>query len=145
MNFIKKQSVWGWVLLGSAISALIGFIIYMVSDTTGYLAGNHVNAATIILPIAAILLAGVVFAISEKLEKVKGVMVLVAGLCVAITMGVQVYCHHSVFADAWFIPVNYPEAEDVTVAQTIASVVFYAISMIGFVVACMKDNYTKEA
>lgn len=145
MNFIKKQSIWGWVLLGSAVCALVGFIVYLISDTTGYLAGNHVNAATIILPIVAIVISCALLVLGEKLEKAKGVMLLVAGLSIAVTVFVEIYCHNAVFADAWFIPVNYPASEDVTVAQTIVSVVFHVISMVGYIVVCMKDNITKEA
>lgn len=89
--FFKKQTVASYSLLASFVLGLIGFIIYLVNSTTGFLAGQPVDALLIALTIVALLLIVLEFTLHDKLEMFNGVSMMLywllsvfSSLCLAV-------------------------------------------------------------
>ena len=61
LNWIKKQSIAAWIILGAAVLALIALIIYSVNSTTGVMQNVKLDVEPIIYSVLAIvLLAGII-------------------------------------------------------------------------------------
>lgn len=137
--FFKKQTVASYSLLASFVLGLVGFIIYLVNSTTGFLAGQPVDALLIALTIVALLLIVLEFTLHDKLEMFNGVIndvILVAiGVLFAVSCCLFINGRVSLAADVYFIPVNYPAAEQSALNVGIVGVVFYALAMIASAVA----------
>lgn len=145
MKFLKQQNVFGWLALASAVLSLVAMIFYIVTGATGFLAGNVVNPAPIILTILGIAALVAAALLSEKLDRrivggilFAAVILLAISLCVFVTERVQL------FADVYFIPVNYPAAEGSALTVSIVGMVFYIVSLVGTVVAGFAEKLNKE-
>ena len=145
MKFLKQQNVFGWLALASAVLSLVAMIFYIVTGATGFLAGNVVNPAPIILTILGIAALVAAALLSEKLDKriiggilFAAVILLAISLCVFVTERVQL------FADVYFIPVNYPAAEGSALTVSIVGMVFYIVSLVGTVVAGFAEQLNRE-
>lgn len=137
--FFKKQTVASYSLLASFVLGLVGFIIYLVNSTTGFLAGQPVDALLIALTIVALLLIVLEFTLHDKLEMFNGVIndvILIAiGVLFAVSCCLFINDRVSLAADVYFIPVNYPAAEESALNVGIVGVVFYALAMIASSIA----------
>lgn len=136
MNLIKKQNVFGWITIAAAVFALIGMIIYIVTSTTGFMAGEEINGLLIVFTLVAVLALLVAALMSDRLDdRVVGgilfvsVVLLAVGFCLFINARVQL------FADVYFIPVNYPEGEGTALNISIVGYVFYVLALVGTIVA----------
>ena len=145
MKFLKQQNVFGWLALASAVLSLVAMIFYIVTGATGFLAGNVVNPAPIILTILGIAALVAAALLSEELDKriiggilFAAVILLAISLCVFVTERVQL------FADVYFIPVNYPAAEGSALTVSIVGMVFYIVSLVGTVVAGFAEQLNRE-
>lgn len=145
MKFLKQQNVFGWLALASAVLSLVAMIFYIVTGATGFLAGNVINPAPIILTILGIAALVAAALLSEKLDKriiggilFAAVILLAISLCVFVTERVQL------FADVYFIPVNYPAAEGSALTVSIVGMVFYIVSLAGTVVAGFAEQLNRE-
>ncbi len=145
MNFIKKQSVFGWITFAAAVLSLVGLIIFIVSGTTGFMAGQPISALTIVFTIIAILGLGTLFAISEKIDKrIVGGILFVLVVLLAVAMCMFIMDRLQLFADVYFIPVNHPKIEDAALSATIAGIVFYILAIIGTIVVGFSGKLNKE-
>lgn len=145
MNFIKKQNVFGWVTLAAAVLALIGFIIFLVTSTTGYMAGQSVPALPIVFTIIAILGLGAMFAISDKLDsRIVGGILFALNVILAIALCLFVVARVQLFADVYFIPVNYPDSEGSALSTSIVGMVFYMLSIVCVIVTGFAKQLTKK-
>jgi hypothetical protein len=145
MNFIKKFNVFGWVTVASAVAALIAMIIYIASGTTGFMAGQTLNAVPIVLTIIAIIavIADVYFA--DKLDKrIVGAILIGVVVLLAVSLCLFIVAREQLFADIYFIPVNHPVTEDASLNASIAGIVFYLISIVCVIVAGFADKLVKS-
>lgn len=136
MNVIKKINLFGWLSVAAALLALIGMIIYVVSGTTGYMAGQPVDALPIVFTIITIIVLLAAVALGGKLDgRITGIMVFVVGVLTAVSLCVFVVARIELFADVYFIPVNYPESEGAALNTSIVGLVFYVLSIVCMIVA----------
>ena len=141
MNFVKKQNIFGWATCVAAVLALIGLILYIVTSTTGYLAGTDMNPVPVLLSIFVIIGAFALVLFSDKIGKrVSSVILVVLAVMVAITFCVFVIARVDVIGDVYFIPVNFPEAEGATVSNSIVGFVFYGLSFISLLFAAFGEK-----
>ncbi len=135
MNIIKKMNVFGWISVAAAVLALVGMIIYIVSSVTGYMAGQSVNALPIVFAIIAIILLVGAPLIADKIDsRITPVATFVAAVLLIISACVFINTRVSLFADIYFIPVNYPASEETSLYISLVGMIFYIVS---FVVACV--------
>lgn len=145
MKFLKQQNVFGWLALASAVLSLVAMIFYIVTGATGFLAGNVVNPAPIILTILGIAALVAAALLSEKLDKrIIGGILFAAVILLAISLCVFVAERVQLFADVYFIPVNYPAAEGSALTVSIVGMVFYIVSLAGTVVAGFAEQLNRE-
>lgn len=146
MNFIKKQTVFGWITLAAAVLGLIAMIIYIVTSTTGYMAGQPVSALPIVFTIIAVLGLGAMFALADKLDKrIVGAILFVIDVLLAVSLCLFVVDRVQLFADIYFIPVNYPEGEGSALNSSIVGMVFYALALVCVVVTGFAKQLHKNA
>ena len=135
MNFIKKQTVFGWVTLAATVLGLIAMIIYIVSGTTGSMAGQPVSALPIGFTIISVLGLGALFAVADKLDKrIVGALLFVIDVLLAVALCLFIVDRVQLFADVYFIPVNYPPSEVAALNTSIVGMVFYIIAIVAVVV-----------
>lgn len=130
MSFKEKQTAGSYCLLSSIGLALIGFIIFVINSTTGYLAGSAINLGTLILSIIAIVFCTLLYIFKDSTEKYDTLISIVIGIFLSCAVCLFIYSRINLAADVWFIPVNYPEAEETSLMVSIVGVAFYILSII---------------
>lgn len=138
-NFIQKQTVASYALCASLFFGLVGFIIYLVNSTTGYLAGTAVDGWLIAITLIAFALIVVEFVLHDKIDLYNGLfndlILIVVGVLFAIGTCLFIVDRVGIAADVYFIPVNFPVAEGTALNIGITGVAFYAVAMICAAVA----------
>ncbi len=114
---------------------LAGHVVYGVTSATGYLAGSATNPLPIVCTIAALLcLAARMFA-GEKLPGVVNDLLLVlAALGLIASFAVFTLARVPLAADVYFIPVNYPAAEETALHTSIVGVAAYLVAIMALIV-----------
>ena len=131
INFIKKQSIGAWFVLGGIIMSLVAVIIYISTSTVGFLSGTQVNAIPIVFSFIAMIALLLTFIFAEKLgKKISGPIIVVSAILLVVSLAVFIAERITLIADVFFIPVNYPEAEGDALYTSIAGFVIYGISII---------------
>lgn len=144
MKLIKKQNVFGWVSVGGAVLALIAMIIFAVNSTTGYLAGQPINALPIVLPVIAILGAAALFVFEDRLDpRLQGVATFALALLSALSLVFTVVARIDVMGDL-LNPIDHPEEQVYAVNVAIAAMVFYGLSFAAFVAATVAGKLHKD-
>lgn len=147
-KFIAKQTVASYSLIASFILALIGFIIYLVNSSTGYMAGKPMSGMVIGFTILAFVLIIVEFIFREKLTFFHNVIneIIIIGIGVSLVLATIFFAlaRVSLVADVHFIPVNYPKAEADSLNVGIVGVVFYFLAFVGSAIAGFYKNLFKE-
>ena len=124
LNWIKKQSIAAWIILGAAIFALIGLIIYSV--------------------LAIVLLAGIIAANGKVPQWVISAAMVVVVVFLALSIGDFIYNRTDVAGNQWFIPdLDTPE-QGACLNQAITGVVFYFLSVVAVIVAAVMGKFSKE-
>jgi hypothetical protein len=145
MRYLKKQSVFGLLIAGGALAAVIGMIFYVITGVTGYLAGTPLDVWPILLPIFVFVIAAAVFVYGEKLKEWMLDLILQALVILeSLSFVFFVMARLSCFADVWFIPVNYPAAELATVNLSVAGIVFTLLSVFAFIACGFMGKTVKE-
>ena len=121
--------------LVAAAAGLAGLVVYGVTSATGYLAGSATNPLPIVCTIAALLcLAARMFA-GEKLPGVVNDLLLVlAALGLIASFTVFTLALVPLAADVYFIPVNYPAAEETALHTSIVGVAAYLVAIVALIV-----------
>ncbi|HIU70372.1 MAG TPA: hypothetical protein IAC60_02140 [Candidatus Enterosoma merdigallinarum] len=141
MAILKKFTKNTYVVLGSAVVLLIAFIIAVVSGTTGYMAGKAVNGLIVAFSLIALIILAALPFVSSKIGKIPtDILLVAAGALIAVTTCVLIWDRVTLAADVWFIPVNYPEAEEAALNVSIVGAVFYLISFVGVCVSSFFDD-----
>lgn len=136
LDWLKKQSVAAWITLVAAVIALVGFIIYAVNSTTGYMANVGVDGLVIAFSLLGVVALVAAFALGGKLdEKLIDLLIVAAAVFLCVGMGGFILGRVSQIADVYFIPTEAPADETATVTVAIAGVVFYVVSIVATAVA----------
>ena len=144
LNFIKKYSISGYIFFSSLVVLLISFIIFIVNSTSGYLAGKTVDPLTLSLLIISLCLGFALFFLEDKARKISPIVIAIIALLIGVSFCSFVYARLSLFADVYFIPVNYPAAEEASLNVALVGIIFILISFIGCVSSLFIGNLTKE-
>lgn len=145
MNVIKKINLFGWICVAAVVFSLIGMIIYIVSGTTGYMAGQPLDALPIVFTVISILALLAAVLLGDKLGgRITGLIIFVAVVLAAVSLCLFVVSRVELFSDVYFIPVNYPESEGAALNVSIVGLVFYVLSLIGMVVAGFGEKLAKN-
>lgn len=145
-KIFEKQTVWTWILCGSFLALLIGFILFIVNSTTGYLAGKTVAVLPLILSIIALLDILFIFFFGDKVEKFTGFFVFAAAVLIAVSFAAICWSRESIVADVGgFIPgITRPQAEYATWHGSIVVLVFYGISFVCAAISSFGGPFFKK-
>ena len=128
MEKSKRGSI---LIVLAALAALIGLVIYVVSSYTGYLATATVDMRPIFFSVIALALLVVLYAMGGRLPGLFYTAILwAAAVLVIASFGYFAMFRVSLAADVYFIPVNYPEAEEIALKISIGGIAGYAASIL---------------
>lgn len=131
----------GWLLCVAILTALVGMMLYIVTSTTGYLAGSALKPAPILMTVVALLLACALVVVTDKLQPLLTDLFVVASTVLLIfSFALFILGRVSLAADVYFIPVNYPQAEEVALNLSVVGVAFYFISIITMIVVAFSSK-----
>lgn len=122
-------------LLTAAVAGILGIVVYAYTSYTGYLAASATNMLPFVgggialVGILALLLAG------DKLPAVVCDVVLMAAAAALIVGFAQfVLARTSLAADVYFIPVNYPAAEETALNISFVGAAGYLVGILALIV-----------
>ncbi len=145
MNFIKKQNAFGWAAAAAAVLAVTGMIFYIVTSVSGYMAGQTMSSVPVILTIIGVVVLIAAVILAGKLDgRIIGGLLAVADVLIAIALCVFVNTRVLLFADVYFIPVNYPVSEGTALNLSIVGFVFYVLSLVCTVFAGFGEKLVKS-
>lgn len=124
------------ILLG-AVTAIIGVMFYNITAYTGFLAGSATNMIPTLLTVGSLCMMGIYFK-SNKASTLSDIIVVVMAVLYAIILAVFILERVSLIADIYFIPVNYPPAEETALNLSFVGLGFYIISIISSIVVSFK-------
>lgn len=128
MEKSKRGSI---LIILAALAALIGLVIYVVSSYTGYLATATADMRPILFSAIALVLLVVLYVMGGRLPGICYTAILwAAAILVIASFGYFAMFRVSLAADVYFIPVNYPEAEEIALKISIGGIVGYAASIL---------------
>ncbi|GIO37734.1 hypothetical protein J41TS12_25950 [Paenibacillus antibioticophila] len=138
---MKSLTRSGKMICIAAITALAGLILYIVTSTTGYLAGSALDPLPIIFSVVAILMAcGLLIASSKLNPLLNDLLVVASTVLIIVSFAIFVLARVRLAADIYFIPVNYPKAEEVALNISAAGFVCYLISIIAMIIAAFSGK-----
>ena len=141
MALLKRFTKSTWVAVAALVLLLVAFIIAVVSGTSGYLAGKAMNPVVLACSIIAlIILVALPFIFDRISNIIVDVLIVAVGILIAVSIGALIWDRTPLAADVWFIPVNYPAAEEAALNTSIVGAVFYLLSLICLVVLCFFDD-----
>lgn len=139
---LAKSGLSVWVAL---VTAVIGLVVYLVTSFTGYLAGSATNPAPIVCTVIAIVLMAVLAAAGDKLGgTVLDLAVLAATVLLIASFALFALGRVSLVADVYFIPVNYPAAEETALNISIVGLVSYLVSIVAMIAACFSGKMSRD-
>ena len=139
---LAKSGLSVWVAL---VTAVIGLVVYLVTSFTGYLAGSATNPAPIVCTVIAIVLMAVLAAAGDKLGgTVLDLAVLAATVLLIASFALFALGRVSLVADVYFIPVNYPAAEETALNISIVGLVSYLVSIVAMIAACFSGKLSRD-
>lgn len=140
-----KQNLFGFVALASAVLALVGLIIYIVSSTTGYMEGREMNVLPVVFTLGAIVCLVAAALLADQLGKsLAGALLFVGEVLLVVSLCVFINERVDHFADIVFIPVNYPLSEKTTLDVSIVGFVFYLLAIVGSIVSAFAEKLVKD-
>lgn len=126
-------------------AALIGMVLYILTSTTGYLAGTTLNIWPILCTAAALLLAAVLLLAEKKLPSIAGDILLIASaLLLIVSFSLFVLGRVSLVADVHFIPVNYPQSEEVALNISLVGIALYLLSILVMIAVAFSGKFGKK-
>lgn len=128
MEKSKKGSI---LVILSALAALIGLVIYVVSSYTGYLATSTADIRPIVFTAIALVLLIALYGMGGRLPNLCYTVILwAAAVLVIASFGCFAMFRVSLAADVYFIPVNYPAAEEIALKISIGGIAGYVVSIL---------------
>lgn len=128
------------------VLAVAGLAVYIVTSTTGYLAGTAMNVLPIVLTVVAVAALVVDIALGSRLPAVvRDLCVVGASALLAASIALFVMARVTLAADVYFIPVNYPAAEADALHISIAGVVCYLLADIALIAEAFAASRVERA
>ncbi|BAM48409.1 hypothetical protein [Amphibacillus xylanus] len=138
---IKNMTKSGLAICVAIITAFVGLILYIITSTTGYLAGSVLDPLPIIFTVVAIILACLLVGVKNKFSSfLIDLSVFATAVLLIASFSLFVLGRISLAADVYFIPVNYPEAEETALNISIVGLASYMISIISMIVVAFSDK-----
>lgn len=138
---MKSLTKSGWLICTSIIMALAGMAFYIFTSTKGFLAGSTLKLAPIIFTVVAIVLACVLVGVTNKLNPLLiDILVVVSTVLIIASFSLFVLGRVSLVADVYFIPVNYPKAEEIALNISLVGIGCYSISIITMIIAAFSSK-----
>lgn len=132
--------------LAALAAALIGLVIYLVNSTTGYMAGQGLNALVIVPSVAAMVALSVrVFASDRLPEVLDDVLLIGAEALLLVSFAQFVLERVRLAADIYFIPVNYPASEQTSLNVALIGVACYLVAILLLVVKAFTTKDVRHA
>ena len=128
-------------ILAAAIAALAGFVFYLVTSFTGYLAQSAVNPTPILCSALALVALCVCFFLGQSMSAlVRELLLLAAGVLLIVSFALFALGRVPLAADVYFIPVNYPQSEETALYLSLVGLVLYLASIIIMIVEALTDK-----
>lgn len=125
-------------ILIAAVTALVGLVFYLITSFTGYLAQSAINPVPIVCSAAALVLLCVCWFTAQSLSPlVRELLALVAGILLIASFAFFTLARVSLAADVYFIPVNYPQSEEIALYLSLVGIALYLASIITLVVEAL--------
>lgn len=125
-------------ILAAAVIALVGFVFYLITSFTGYLAQSAVDPIPIICSVLALaLLCACWFAGKSLSPLLRDLAATAAGVLLIVSFALFALSRVSLAADVYFIPVNYPQAEETALHLSIVGIVLYLVSIVVMIVEAL--------
>ena len=134
-----KLTVRNLLLLISLITGIVGFIIYMITATTGYFVNKSPNAIVLVFSILFILAAIAFIAFDEKIGKFDTIVFFFLACCIILSFIFFILDKEEVVAEM-MNPVNHPQKQIDAATNTIVGVVFYGVSFIFLAASSFFDS-----
>lgn len=145
MKNLKQQGKISSLLLASSVVSAVGLIVYLVNTLTGYMAGRGLNAVVVAATAVAIIALAADAVSMNKLNDVAidGIMV---GAAVLQIVGFLLFVldRVSIVADVYFLPVNYPAAEETALNMSIVGFVLYILAIILVAIAAFSTRPSEK-
>ncbi|HEY8423220.1 MAG TPA: sodium:proton antiporter [Clostridia bacterium] len=144
-DWIKKQTLASWAVCIGAVLGLVGVIFYIATSTAGYLKGYPMNAAPIVCTFIAVAIAAALLIFADKLDgRLKDLAVLAINVLLIASLMVFILERVALIADVYFIPVNYPAAEETALNISMAGFAFYALAIIANIVSAFNRRFIND-
>lgn len=127
----KKGSI---LIIIAALAALAGLVVYLVTSYVGYLAEAAVDMRPIAFSVIALILLAVLFAGSGRLPQLlSDALLAAAAVLIIASFSFFALSRVPLAADVYFIPVNYPAAEETILHTSLAGLAAYCVSILALI------------
>ena len=120
------------ISLIACIAALVAVVMWFVSFSTYPAAAVNSAVGTIFGICAILLMAASAFGLVKG--KIRGLVILIAGILLIAFFYQFAMGRVSITADAYFIPVNHPAEEDTAMTQTIVGIAAALVSFLAITI-----------
>ncbi len=132
--------------LAAVAATLIGLVIYLINSTTGYMAGQGLNALVIVLSVVAIVALAVRMLAGSRLSAVLNDVLLIGSEVLLLVSFAQFVLERvRLAADIYFIPVNYPASEQTSLNVALIGVACYLVAIVLLVVKAFTAKNVQSA
>lgn len=143
-KFFSSRSVSSYLLLASFVLGLVGFILYLVNDNSGYLAGRGIDPLGTTFFVLYLVCSLGIFFFEDKLNQFSLLLKLITLGFLVAAFCLFCYERKTVVADIYFIPVNYPDSEKACMNATFVNLLFDLLSFIAFDVSLFLSDKKGE-
>jgi len=117
------------------VAAAAGLVVYVITSTTGYLAGRAVDPLPIVLTVVAVIaLAATVWLRARLAAVLQDILLLASVAMLIVSLSIFILARVPLAADVYFIPVNYPEAEATTLHISFIGLALYLVAVVALIV-----------
>lgn len=128
-------------LCAAILAALLGLIVYIITSTTGFLAASVVAPTPIVCTVSAIILVAALLFIKKMPLVINDLVVVAAAVLLMVSFAFFALSRVTLVADVYFIPVNYPQAEETALNISLVGLVLYLVAIVTMIVeAFMRTN-----
>ncbi|OZG65261.1 hypothetical protein [Bifidobacterium eulemuris] len=119
----------------AAVAAVVGLVVYLITSTTGYLAGKEMNVLPIVCTVLAVVALLAMVAAGPRLGELANDALLIASeVLLVVSFALFTLDRVSLAADIYFIPVNYPASEQSALNISLVGVVAYLVAIVLLIV-----------
>lgn len=134
----EKFTLRNILVFASLVLLVVGFIIYLVTATTGYYVGKKPNTCVVVCSILFIITSLAFIAFDDKIGKFDTIGFFLLACFVILSFVFFVLDKEEVVGEM-MIPVNHPQKQIDAATSTIVGVVFYGLSFVLLAVSSFLD------